>query len=191
MFNRIRLVAFVGCISALLSGCVFMNTYTLTKYEVTPENISIISGSINHKVGVEQFNSEPEALAEAPIKMRGHSFYSPYALSYSRYIQEALTFELQLAEKYNSKSKTVITGTLLKNDLDTSKGYGVVEVKFIVKRSGRTLYEKTHSAETSWQPAFTGVEALTQASKEYSPLVSQLLNKLYTDKDFISCFRGH
>ncbi len=187
---KLKTLFFVVASSLVFSGCTFMNTYTFPMYEVTPENISILSRGAFPQVNVNDFNAEPKNLADEAIKMRTHSFYSPYGLSFSKYLQEAITLELKLANKFSTDSDTKISGTLLKNNLDADKGVGIIEARFYVTRKGETVYNKVLSANDHWQPIFVGVSALADANKRYSLLVSKLLNKLYSDRTFLSSLKG-
>ena len=69
---KLKTLFFVVASSLVFSGCTFMNTYTFPMYEVTPENISILSRGAFPQVNVNDFNAEPKNLADEAIKMRTH-----------------------------------------------------------------------------------------------------------------------
>lgn len=181
-----KLIKILATIATLaLVGC----ANNVPKYQVSPKNIDQLKDSGIVAASVGKFDSDKNPENANPIRLRTHPFSSPYNDSYAEYIEESLKLELALAKKYNSNADVVVSGVLLKNDIDTA-GSGIVEVKFLVKNKDAVKYEKTVTSTLEWESSFFGAVAIPKAANQYPELVSKLLSILYTDPNFISALKG-
>lgn len=177
--------ALLSCLVVATVGC----ANNVPKYQVSPKNIEQLkdSGVVSASVG--KFDSDKNPDNANPIRLRGNPFSSPYNDSYADYIEESLKLELALAKKYSPNADIVISGVLLKNDIDTA-GSGIVEVKFQVKNKDSLKYEKVITSTLEWESSFFGAVAIPKAANQYPELVAKLLNQLYTDPNFIAALKG-
>lgn len=103
------------------------------------------------------------------IGLRGTPMNSPVGADYAAYLANARSQELQLAGKLDPKSKFVITGLLLKNDIATvgiSTNSGEIEAQFTVITNGQERYRGTHRAEMTWESSFIGTVAVAKAQQQ-------------------------
>jgi hypothetical protein len=135
--------------------------------------------------------SADKAANNTSITLRASSM-EPAQGTYAKYLADAIRQELELTKLYAPDGSTEITGTLLKNDLDTGladKGIGVMEVRFIVRREGTVRFDKVKAAKTEWETSFVGAIAIPRAQQEYPRLVQTLVSALFSDPDFIAALK--
>jgi hypothetical protein len=117
---------------------------------------------------------------------------APVGDSYAAYLADALQQELQLAGKVDAKSKVIITGVLLKNDIAAggfSTNSGQIEAEFVVMNDGKERFRGTQRAELSWDGSFIGAVAIPKAQQQYPLLVQKLLTQLFSDAAFIAALK--
>jgi hypothetical protein len=125
------------------------------------------------------------------LTIRGGTYNSPYG-SFTAFLREALKDELDHADLLNDKSSFQIDGVLLRNVLDGSGfsiGFAEIEAQFVVKRSGSSIYDKTHTARVEWPSSFVGAVAIPRAMQNYQLVVRDLLAKLYADPAFVAALK--
>lgn len=178
IFASILLLSVVGCAN------------NVPMYQVAQRNVEQLKEAGVTATAVGKFDSDKNQENANPIRLRTHPFSSPYNNSYAAYIEEALKLELALAKKLSQNSEIIISGILLKNDLDTS-GRGIVEVKFFVKNKDVVKYERVITSTIEWDSSFIGAVAIPKAANQYPELVARLLNQLYVDPKFIAAAKGN
>jgi PBP1b-binding outer membrane lipoprotein LpoB len=139
----------------------------------------------NVSVGVFQ-PSDPEDPLNR-ISLRGASLISPNE-TFAKYLEESIRSDFKEIDRYEANSKTLIEGTILKNDIDISsisKGYSVIEIRLIIKKQGKIAFEKNYSANTEFESSYAGAIAVENALVEYPRLVRKLLSIVYEDTAFI------
>lgn len=177
----------VFVLSALiLSGC----SLPVSKYEAGSENVKTLMAGSFKPVAVGEFKSIPETRNPTSIFIRSMFYTSPYEGGFAEYLEEALRLELMLADKYDSQAEVVVEGVLLKNNLNSVHGTGVIEATFSVVKNGEKLYTRTVLSMTYWPTSFVGAVAITNAGEAYSPMVRSLLKKLYADPAFFKALKG-
>jgi hypothetical protein len=126
------------------------------------------------------------------IGLRGSGMTSPVGDSYAAYLADALQQELQLAGRIDAKSKVIITGVLLKNDIAAggfSTNSGEIEAEFVVVNDGKERFRGTKRAELSWDSSFIGAVAIPKAQQQYPLLVQKLLTQLFADAAFVAALK--
>jgi hypothetical protein len=187
MKKIVRMFAVIALV-ALASGCSMM----APQYSASLTNVQALKdgGDFSAKVG--EFSATKDPGNVNPISIRGSSLSSPYGGSYALYLAEAVKQELSLAGKLSSGADVEISGVLQKNDLDGSgfsKGAGVIEARFVVKKSGQVRYDQVKLVNTEWESSFVGAVAIPKAQQEYPVLVQKLLAALYADPAFIKALK--
>lgn len=174
--------------AVISSGCAIV----APTYSPSLENITTLKKSGEYSVKVADFTSINGPQNEKTISIRGSSMSSPKNESYASYLADALKTELDMAKKLSPSADTVISGELLRNDIDASgfsMGYGDIAARFIVKRGNQTRYEQVKSAHTEWESSFAGAIAIPTATQAYPMLVQKLIAELTNDKSFIEALK--
>lgn len=121
------------------------------------------------------------------IGLRASTMSSSVGADYAAYLATALSQELQLAGKLDPKSRIVIGGLLLKNDIAAggiSTNTGEIEAQFTVVNDGQERYRATHRAQMSWESSVLGSVAIPKAQQQYPLMVQKLLSQLMADPLF-------
>jgi len=171
----------------LMTGC----TATAPQYQATNNNVGVLSGG-SGKVGVGEFKLGPKGESLNHLTIRGSSYVSPVDKSWAAYLREALKAELAASSRLDDKSATVVTGTLLTNELDgsgTSVGTARISADFVVVRNGTQTYRRTLTADGKWESSFIGGIAIPAAQQHYVATVSALLSQLFADPDFVGAIK--
>jgi hypothetical protein len=185
-----RLTTFLLLLTAMLisTGCSMM----APQYTASLDNVQTLKDIGNYTAKVGGFTSTTSPENANPIKIRGSSLASPYQESYANYLNEAIKQELQLAQKLSPDSTIEISGILLKNDINTSDfsiGFVTIEARFIVKKSGKPMYEQVKSVRHEFPSSFAGAVAIPRAVQEYEFAVRKLLALLYVDPIFSAALK--
>lgn len=168
--------------SALASGCAIQ----APPYQPSLDNVEILKKSAS-PAALGNFTVQAGGAGVVSISLRGSGMNSPVGTDYAAYLANALSQELQLAGKLDAKSKVVITGLLIKNDISAggfSTNSGEMEAQFTVIVDGQERYRGTHRAELSWDSSFIGGIAIPKAQQQYPMLVQRLLTQLMADTRF-------
>jgi hypothetical protein len=177
----------------VLSLCgIFMTGCSLLAPQYSPsiENVQKLKDAGDFSSRVDKFDAAPGL--PATISLRGSSLSSPYDGSYAAYLTEAIRMELSLAGKLKPGTDVVITGTLLKSEIDASgfsTATGDIQARFVVKKGNVLRYDQTKTVHSSWDSSFIGGIAIPKAQQAYPGLVQKLLTQLYEDKDFLSSLK--
>jgi hypothetical protein len=175
-------------IITLGSGCSIM----APQYSASIENVQKIKDAGISAVRVGSIESSKDPANANPISLRGSSLTSPYENSYAAYLQEALKQELSLAGKLKPDSSLEVTGTLLKNDLDStgiSVGQGEIAARFVVRNGTQVRYEQLKSVRHEWESSFVGAIAIPRAQQEFPRMMQKLLAALFGDEAFVQALK--
>ena len=183
----VKKLIIVAGIAVLSSGCSLM----APKYTASLDNVQTLSNAGDYSASVGGFDSIEAPGNADPISLRGSTMTSPYA-TYALYVAEALKQELSLAGKLAPDADVEVTGTLRKNDINIpafGPGSGDIEVRFVVKKTGKIRYDQIKTAHTDWESSFVGAVAIPKGQQEYPRLVQTLLEMLYADENFMSALK--
>jgi hypothetical protein len=175
-------------LAALATGCAMQ----APPYSPLVDNAEALRKGGAPAVAVGTFTVQPGLGGASSIGLRGASMNSPVGSDYAAYLADALQRELSLAGKLDPKSRIVITGVLLKNDIAAggiSTNSGEIEASFVVVNDGQERYRRTHRAEASWDSSFVGAVAVPRAAAQYPLLVQKLLGQLFSDAAFAAALR--
>ena len=174
--------------AAALSGCAM----TAPKYTPSMDNVSTLTqmGDVKAKVG--DFTAAVTKESPATLSIRGSSLSSPVGGNYGAYVAEALRQELSLANKLVVGSDALVTGDLLKNELDASgfsTGTASISARFVVSKGGVSVYDAVKTVDNSWESSFVGATAIPAAVTGYHNTVQKLLAALYADPAFVKAIK--
>jgi hypothetical protein len=127
------------------------------------------------------------------LSLRANSMTSPVGSNFGDYIAAALRSELELAKLHNPQSAVVISGVLLKNNINAggiSTNDGQIEVRFIVKRGDQVRFDKIKQINYEWESSFVGAIAIPAARNAYPVMVQKLITQLVTDPDFVKALKS-
>jgi hypothetical protein len=186
--TRALLMAAVFVAATLSTGC----TMVAPHYSPALDNVQKLKDGNIQPTQVVPFTSEPGKGNANPISIRGSSLNSPYGGSYANYLTEALKHELTLADRISPESQVTVSGAIRKNDINatgTSKAYGDIEARFVVKRAGNVTYDQVKSIHDEWDSSFVGSVAIPRAQQRYPVMVQKLLAVLFADPAFIAALK--
>jgi hypothetical protein len=166
----------------LAAGCAMQ----APPYQPALDNVEILKKNAS-PAALGSFTVQAGGEGVVSIGLRGSPMRSPVGNDYAAYLANALSQELQLAGKLDPKSKIVITGLLLKNDIAAggiSTNSGEIEAQFTVLNDGQERYRATHKAQMSWDSSFIGAVAIPRAQQQYPLMVQKLLGQLMADARF-------
>jgi hypothetical protein len=173
---------------AVMTGC----ATKAPPYQPSIDNVNALKRGGASTAGVGSFATQPGAPGAASLQLRAVSMTPPSGSSYAQYLEDALKAELEMAQRLNPKGNTVITGTLLKNNINAggfSTNDGEVEARFVVRRDGAVRFEKTKRGTAQWDSHFVGNIAIPKAQQSYTLIVQSLLASLYADPEFQAAIR--
>ena len=182
MLAKVPIVVSIALI-ALTTGCTIMAPSYTPDYTV----LDALKRQQLEKIAIEPVEPKNPKAGINSISLRGSQLTSTSG-SYAQYLEDAIKSDLNEAKMLDPNSTFRLSATLLKNDIDVtgfSTGIGTIEAKFSINRKSITLFDKTIAAETEFESSFAGAVAIPKAQTEYPNLVRALLNKLYTDKEFV------
>lgn len=128
----------------------------------------------------------------ASLSIRANSMTSPIGAHFGDYIANALQQELVLAKLMDPRSDTVVSGQLLKNNIDAggfSTNEGQIEARFVVKRNDAVKFDKVKKVEMKWDSSFVGAVAIPKALNNYPVMVQMLISSLVSDPDFAAAVK--
>ncbi len=182
VLSLLVMLTVTGCASDILKTPKYTSDYAsidaLKRQHISKVNI----GTVTPKRLSEKVNN---------ISLRGNPLLSS-SRSYAQYLEDALRRDMADANLLDSKSIIKISTMLLKNDIDISDsntGYGSIEARFTTFRNGYIEFDKIISAETQFESSSSSDVAISNGQNEYPILVRALLNKLYSDKEFIDALK--
>jgi hypothetical protein len=175
-------------VAALASGC----TINAPRYSANYAGVTDLKTANLAPVKVAEVAkaSGPKKKTEA-LTIRGSTYNSPYG-SFESYLNSALREDLAQAGLMAEKSDTVVSTTLIRNELDGSgfsTGFAEIEARFEVRRAGSVVYDRTKTARQEWPSSFVGGIAIPRAAQNYPLAVSKLLGTLYADPQFIAALK--
>lgn len=180
--KKIVIGSLVLVLTILFSGC----ANKVHTYSPKTANIMQLKGiSEGSKITTAKFsdsgNEETKVMCRlaTPIGTpNGETFYS--------YIQDALTQELMLADKYDTKSNNTLTANLDDIYGSTTLGNAYWEFKMTVKSSNGVSY-KTES-RYDYESSFSAVSACSEMQRSFVPAVQKLNNDIIMNPKFTSLF---
>lgn len=186
--KRMR-IALTAC--AALAGCgsLVMNT---PRYSVHVSNTLALREAGLAKVSIGDIAKDPAARRDVDrVKARAMILGSPYG-SFTAYLREALTAELDHSDLYAPDSPIRIDGILLRNEApgDGENDSVVIEAELTVTRDGATVYRGRKSGRYEWRSTFPGDVAIPRMAANYQTGVQRLIAAFIADPSFAAALRA-
>ena len=175
-------LGFAGC------GTMVVNT---PRYSVHVSNTVALREARLGKVAVGDFTKDAGARRDVDrVKARAMTLASPYG-SFTAYLGEALTAELDHADLYAADSPVRIDGVLLCNEApgDGENDSVVVEAELTVTRDGAEVYRGRKSGSHEWRSTFPGDVAIPRMAANYQTGVQRLIAAFIADPEFAAALR--
>jgi hypothetical protein len=171
---------------AILSGC----AAKAPNYNPNPESAQKLQAARVQPAAVGEFTADAN-VSNTSIGLRASTMV-PEQGTYTKYLADAIRNELDLVKLYSATSTTVISGVLMKNEMNTGvamTGEGAIEARFVVKRDGVVRFDKLKKAAIQWDTNYFGAIAIPRARNEYTRLVQTLVAELFSDADFVAALK--
>ena len=188
-FFRTLFCSALGLVVILLVGC----ASPAPNYGPLIDNVETIKRSGAEPAKVENLTVTVGLEGGNSLSLRANSMTSPVGSNFGDYIAAALRSELELAKLHNPQSAVVISGVLLKNNINAggiSTNDGQIEVRFIVKRGDQVRFDKIKQINYEWESSFVGAIAIPAARNAYPVMVQKLITQLVTDPDFVKALKS-
>lgn len=185
------IVPWLTLLASALTGCA---SQPIGTHQPSLDNVQILKQSNVGDIALGRFElgSGVPAKVDKLVTLRGSRITSPTNDSYAQYVKESLTIELKTAGKYDPDASCVLSGELLRNELNAagaSKGNAALAATFSVTRDGRVVYSRRHDVEHTWPSSFIGAIAIPEAINQYTEMYTRLLRKLFEDAEFLVATR--
>jgi len=119
---------------SLFTGC---SSYTVAKYGVSPETVSLLRTHGGQKVNVGAFSAKKAGQTEIGCRAVG-PIKSPDGKPFESYVRQALIDELRLAELFGESAPVMLTGNLNELEFSSTSGKWIVDLT-LTSSNGRTL----------------------------------------------------
>lgn len=176
------LLVLSGVFLVILTGCI--STPAMT-YQPGIDNAERLLAD-RRKLGVGVFEAR-EGVENLRLGLRGSSLNGGRDGTFTAYLKDALVIELTEAGRFQSNADTIVSGTLVDNQISAaaaSHGTATMAVEFVVTRAGEEIYARTIRVENTWESSFMGAIAIPAAIQGYSATVQKLLGELFADVEF-------
>jgi hypothetical protein len=140
------------------------NNSKMASFKLTQELEQKIAVSISSRHDINKIS------CRSIINQGGIDLYMPKKQTYTSYIQAAFVKTLTEANKYDSKSKLILSGNITKVDFDTIKGSWNIAGKFKINNKTFSI-DKLYNFPTSWETQ----TACDNAAKSFGDVVTQFL----------------
>jgi len=197
MFNKRAILLFYTLVLLLTSGCIYIPLVAATYVPCNSALDSLKRQNVS-RLAVEPVEPTDPNEQVNKITLLGQPLISPAGIpgSYAKYLEDALKSDLAVADLLDPDSLLRLSAYLLKNDINPgfgwigSTGHGIIKAKFNINRNGKTLFDKTIDVETDFESHIVGAISRQNAQKLYPYLVRALLEKSYSDPEFIKALQN-
>lgn len=126
------------------------------------------------------------------VGIRALTLTSPIDGSFAKYFGKTLEVNLQAAGKFDTKAPLTLQGVLTDSDVSAGMDTGTAKLgaKISLVQNGTTLFEKQLTVDDKWPGAFIGAIAIPEAANHYTALYDSLVQKLFSDSDFLTAAKA-
>ncbi|MDB5432044.1 MAG: hypothetical protein JWP35_3160 [Caulobacter sp.] len=182
--------ALMGLMALALSACAMA---PLPPPQATLDNIQAVRAANLPLMAIGSFTPAPghPTQMDRAVVIRAGSQAAPGG-SYARYLGDTIAAELSGAGRLDPTSGLVVSGVITDTYLDSnmSTARAALSARITLTRAGRVVYDKTLSAQSSWEGNFMGAVAIPDAFNHYTGLFQDLAGKLLADPEFQKAARG-
>jgi hypothetical protein len=171
----------------LASGCAI----TLPPPTASADTVRALRDADIQPMRVGAFTVDAANTQGSSVSLRGNSV-APAQGNFADHLAQAARAELAAAGKLDEKSARVLSGVLVRNDVDASGvsvGTANHVARFRLDVEGKRVYEKEQRVDGLWDSSFMGAVAIPAAVNGFSAGFQKLLQKLFTDPEFLKAAR--
>jgi len=165
-------------LAMLMSGC----ANKVHNYSVNTKNVMLLkdtpSGSM---ANVGKFSDSGKDESKVMCRL-ATPIGTPNGETFASYMQDSLTQELMMADRYDSKSTSSITANLDDMYGSTILGNAYWEFKVTVNSSNGTSY-KVHT-KYDYESSFTAYSACAEMQRSFVPAIQKLNNEIIKNPKF-------
>lgn len=177
---------FIGSLALMLtivfSGCA-NKVYT---YSPKTENIMYLKSADSvDKMSIAKFTDSDKEEAKVMCRL-ATPIGTPDGETFASYIQNALTQELMLADKYNEKASNILSANLDEMYGSTTLGNAYWEFKVTMKSSNGNVFQT--SSRYDYESSFSAMSACSEMQRSFVPAVQKLNSDIIKNPKFASLF---
>lgn len=172
----------LGLITAgaiLMSGC----ANKVPTYSNSAQNMRAVKtiAASAFPVNIGRFSATNEGESKVMCRL-ATPVGTPDGITFAKYIEDALTTEMEMGNMVDPKSKITVTGHLDKVYGSTMLGNAYWEFKLKVSSSNGKSF--TVDSRYDYESSYTAYSACSEMQRSYLPAVQQLINQIVTHPQF-------
>lgn len=177
--KKIVLSSLIAAVALLMSGC----SNKVPTYSNTPQNMRAVKtvAASASPVHIGTFTASNEGESKVMCRLMT-PVGTPDGVTFAKYIEDALSTELEIGNMIDPKSKITITGNLESLYGSTVVGNAYWEFKLKVTSSNGKSMDVT--SRYDYESSFTAYSACSEMQRSYLPAVQELINKVVTNPQF-------
>lgn len=161
---------------ALMSGC---SSYTVAKYGVTPDNVTVLATLGSQKASVGSFRATTAGQTEIGCRGVG-PIKAPDGGTFEEYIRKAFIDEFKVANMLADPAPVTLTGNLDRIDFSSTSGKWNIDLT-LSSSNGRTL---TVNDVYDYETSFLGEKACALTAQAFTPAVQSMIGKIFRRPEF-------
>jgi hypothetical protein len=177
--KKVITLSLIVAATVLMSGC----ANKVPTYSNTPQNMRAVKSvaATAAPINIGNFTSTNEGESKVMCRL-ATPVGTPDGMTFAKYIEDALSTEMEMGNMIDPKSKITITGNLESIYGSTVLGNAYWEFKIKVTSSNGKSINVT--SRYDYESSFTAYSACTEMQRSYLPAVQELVNKIVTNPQF-------
>jgi len=162
-----------------MSGC----ANKVPMYSNSPQNMRAVKtvATSSSPVNIGKFTASNEGESKVMCRL-ATPVGTPDGITFAKYIEDALSTELEMGNMLDPKSKITVTGNLNSIYGSTVLGNAYWEFKVKVTSSNGKNFDVV--SRYDYESSFTAYSACSEMQRSYLPAVQELINKIITNSQF-------
>lgn len=177
--KKVMTLGLVVAGALLMSGC----ANKVPTYSNSPKNMRAVKSvaATAPAVNIGNFTSSNEGESKVMCRL-ATPVGTPDGVTFAKYIEDALSTELEMGNMIDPKSKITVTANLDNIYGSTLLGNAYWEFKLKVTSSNGKSFDVT--SRYDYESSFSAYSACTEMQRSYLPAVQELVNKIVTNPQF-------
>ena len=177
--KKVMTLSLVVAAAILISGC----ANKVPTYSNAPQNMRAVKtvAASASPVNIGKFTSTNEGESKVMCRL-ATPVGTPDGMSFAKYIEDALSTEMEMGNMIDPKSKITVTGNLDSIYGSTTLGNAYWEFKLKVSSSNGKSFDVV--SRYDYESSFTAYSACSEMQRSYLPAVQELVNKIVVHPQF-------
>lgn len=177
--KKVMTLSLIVAATVLMSGC----ANKVPTYSNSPQNMRAVKtvAASSTPVNIGKFTATNEGESKVMCRL-ATPVGTPDGMTFAKYIEDALSTELEMGNMIDPKSKITITGNLDSLYGSTVLGNAYWEFKIKVVSSNGKSFDVT--SRYDYESSFSAYSACSEMQRSYLPAVQELVNKIVTHPQF-------